>query len=206
MHWEKCAYLIMNSLCYASSLTMVTVTKVTRLTWLSENLLTHQNHHFLDGDLCVCVRCPCMCTNYTRPSYVFHGTAAWLLPSIQTTYTYVLATSATLFSGFHAVYILVVSTAMCTMSNSNGNAPVHVDVSAYYRVRSLPVLLCQSSLPPSDPFYRISPLFYCLCMVSWQAAVVSTPFWPSVLINSACFLLQYAVPLVSVTNLFTRHR
>ena len=44
----------MTLLCYASSLTMVTVTKVTSLMWLSENLLTHQNHHFLDGDLCVC--------------------------------------------------------------------------------------------------------------------------------------------------------
>ena len=54
MQWVKCAYLIMTLLCYVSSLTMVTVAKVTRLSWLSENLLTHQNDHFLDGDLCVC--------------------------------------------------------------------------------------------------------------------------------------------------------
>ena len=102
---------------------------------------------------------------YTRPSYVFQGTAAGLFPSIQTTYTYVLATSATRFSGFHAVYyILVVSTAMCTMSNSNGNVPVCVDVSySAYRVQSLPVLLHQSCLPPSDPFYCISPLFSRQC-------------------------------------------
>ena len=34
---------------------MVTVTKVTRLAWLSKNLLTHLYRHFLDGDHCVCV-------------------------------------------------------------------------------------------------------------------------------------------------------
>ena len=106
--------------------------------WLSENLLTHQNHHFLDGDLCVCevsMHVYKYITEedgvgkgggggsegmyYTRPSYLFQSTAAWQLTSIQTTYTCVLATSATLLSRFHAVYILVVSTAMCTMANGS---------------------------------------------------------------------------------------
>ena len=174
----KCAYLIMTLLCYVSSLTMVTVAKVTRLSWLSENLLTHQNHHFLDGDHCVCEGGGEWRNVYTVQdlrSYVFQGTAAWLLPSIQTTYTYVLATSATLFSRFHAVYyILVVSTAMCTMSNSNGNAPVCVDGSAY-RVQSLPVLLHQSCLPPSDPFYHVSPVFSRLCLGSQYLEINRCP-------------------------------
>ena len=63
---------------------------------------------------------------------------------------------------------------MCTMSNSNGNALVCVDGSAY-RVQSLPALLHQSSLSPSDPFYRISPLFSRLCLGSQYLQIRGCP-------------------------------